>query len=222
MAITDWPIDDRLAKSHREGAGMLSDAELVAISAHRRQGQERRRRRRVGAGRASAASACSAANVGAMTAVAGLGTAIRAIAGGAGNGPRACARSRARFALPSGRRARLPRLKLRTARTRSSWPYFDAQNRVLAVNICSGARSPRPAFIRGGGEALAHNAAALIFAHNHPWYRRAQPLRQKRSAKATEEAGPGRLVDVKVLDHIVVGSGAEKSFAERGPFFRRC
>lgn len=63
-------------------------------------------------------------------------------------------------------------------------------------------------------QAMTHNSAALIFAHNHP-SGVAEPsqadeliTRRLRDSLA--------LVDVRVLDHIVVGDGACISFAERG------
>ena len=62
--------------------------------------------------------------------------------------------------------------------------------------------------------ALAANAAAVIFAHNHP-SGVAQPsqadellTRQLREALA--------LVDVRVLDHFVIAGNQALSFAERG------
>jgi DNA repair protein RadC len=63
-------------------------------------------------------------------------------------------------------------------------------------------------------QALAHNSAAVILAHNHP-SGIAEPshadeliTRRVRDSLA--------LVDVRVLDHIVVGAGTCISFAERG------
>lgn len=63
-------------------------------------------------------------------------------------------------------------------------------------------------------QAVAHNSAAVILAHNHP-SGVAEPsqadeliTRRVRDSLA--------LVDVRVLDHIVVGSGTCVSFAERG------
>ncbi len=62
--------------------------------------------------------------------------------------------------------------------------------------------------------ALSHNAAAVIFAHNHP-SGVAEPSQadyaitdRLKSALAT--------VDIRVLDHIVVGDGEVVSFAEMG------
>jgi len=62
--------------------------------------------------------------------------------------------------------------------------------------------------------ALHHNAAALILAHNHP-SGIAEPSKADRSlTQQLKEALA--LVDVRVLDHIVVGDGETVSFAERG------
>lgn len=61
---------------------------------------------------------------------------------------------------------------------------------------------------------LAHNAAAVIFAHNHP-SGVAEPSPADRSI--TERLCSAlSLVDVRVLDHVVVGDGEAVSFAERG------
>jgi len=62
--------------------------------------------------------------------------------------------------------------------------------------------------------ALHFNAAALIFAHNHP-SGVAEPSRSDEAlTQALKQALA--LVDVKVLDHFVIGSGTAMSFAERG------
>ena len=62
--------------------------------------------------------------------------------------------------------------------------------------------------------ALAANAAAVIFAHNHP----SGVAEPSRSDEALTQAMKQALalVDVKVLDHFVIGGGAAMSFAERG------
>lgn len=63
-------------------------------------------------------------------------------------------------------------------------------------------------------QALAANAAAIILAHNHP-SGVAEPSqadeRITRRVKAALE-----LVDIRLLDHIVVGDGASTSLASRG------
>ena len=62
--------------------------------------------------------------------------------------------------------------------------------------------------------ALTRNAAAVILAHNHP-SGVAEPSRSDEAlTQALRQALA--LVDVKVLDHFIVGQGATMSFAERG------
>ena len=62
-------------------------------------------------------------------------------------------------------------------------------------------------------EALKHNAAAVIFAHNHP-SGVAEPS-QADQAITRRLKDALALVDVRVLDHFVIGDGVV-SFAERG------
>ncbi len=62
--------------------------------------------------------------------------------------------------------------------------------------------------------ALRHNAAAVIFAHNHP-SGVAEPSHADELLTRALKAALG-LVDVQVLDHFVVAGAATTSFAERG------
>lgn len=63
-------------------------------------------------------------------------------------------------------------------------------------------------------EALTLNAAALIFAHNHPSgvadASQADELITRRLRDALA------LVDIRVLDHFIIGASGTLSFAERG------
>ena len=61
---------------------------------------------------------------------------------------------------------------------------------------------------------LVHNAAAVVFAHNHP-SGTAEPSRLDRTITA-RLAEALATVDVRVLDHLVIGDGETVSFAERG------
>ena len=63
-------------------------------------------------------------------------------------------------------------------------------------------------------QALEYNAAALIFAHNHP-SGVAEPSEADRQLTHRLQAALG-LVDIRVLDHIVVGDGEIVAFSERG------
>ena len=94
--------------------------------------------------------------------------------------------------------------------------FLDAQNRVVAVETLSeGTLTQTSVYPREVVKrALHHNAAATIFAHNHP-SGLAEPSRADEVlTQALRQALA--LVDVKVLDHFIVGASTAMSFAERG------
>ena len=62
--------------------------------------------------------------------------------------------------------------------------------------------------------ALMHNAAALVVAHGHPSGVAEPSVADRAITKRLAEALA--LVDVRLIDHFVVGDGASVSFAERG------
>ena len=61
--------------------------------------------------------------------------------------------------------------------------------------------------------ALHHNAAAIIFAHNHP-SGFAEPSNADKILTQTLKRAL-ELIDVKVLDHFIIGKNEIISFAER-------
>ena len=63
-------------------------------------------------------------------------------------------------------------------------------------------------------EALHHNAAAVIFYHNHPSGAAEPSLADEMLTRQLKDAL--NLVDVRVLDHFVVTATVMTSFAERG------
>lgn len=63
-------------------------------------------------------------------------------------------------------------------------------------------------------EALKRNAAAVIFAHNHPSGVAEPSHADKQITDRLRDALA--MVEVKTLDHIIVGDGEEVAFAERG------
>lgn len=63
-------------------------------------------------------------------------------------------------------------------------------------------------------QALHHNAAALIFAHNHPSGVAEPSDADRRLTRRLKEALA--LVDIRTLDHFVIGGDDAVSFAERG------
>lgn len=62
--------------------------------------------------------------------------------------------------------------------------------------------------------ALKHNAAAVVFAHNHP-SGQTEPSKQDRHI-TTRLQQALTLVDIRVLDHFIIGGRDIVSFAERG------
>jgi len=94
--------------------------------------------------------------------------------------------------------------------------FLDAQNRLLALEelfrgtLTQTSVYPREVVKR----ALWHNAAGVILSHNHP-SGVAEPSKADEYLTQTLKYALG-LVDVKVLDHIVVGRDQAVSFAERG------
>ncbi|GGE66836.1 hypothetical protein GCM10007278_13680 [Paenalcaligenes hominis] len=62
--------------------------------------------------------------------------------------------------------------------------------------------------------ALKRNAAAIIMTHNHP---SGDPTPSQADIELTKQLRDAlALVDVRVLDHIVVGMEGCESFAEKG------
>ncbi|MCV5991790.1 hypothetical protein OFO94_37580, partial [Escherichia coli] len=59
-----------------------------------------------------------------------------------------------------------------------------------------------------------HNAAALILAHNHPSGVAEPSQADRRITRRLIDALA--LVDIRILDHFVIGDGESVSFAERG------
>ena len=63
-------------------------------------------------------------------------------------------------------------------------------------------------------EALLINAAAVILAHNHPSGVAEPSQADERITKRLKSALD--LVDIRLLDHLIVGEGAATSLASRG------
>lgn len=94
---------------------------------------------------------------------------------------------------------------------------MDVQHRLLAdVELFRGTLTQTSVYPREVVKlALGHNAAAVIFAHNHP---SGVPEPSQADIHLTNALRQAlSLVDVRTIDHIVVGGNASPvSFAERG------
>ncbi|MGL6158996.1 RadC family protein [Microbulbifer sp.] len=94
--------------------------------------------------------------------------------------------------------------------------YLDSQHRVIAFEeLFEGTLNAASVYPREVVQAALHKgAAAVILAHNHPSGvsepSQADIWITERLSQALE------LMDIKVLDHMIVGEGAALSFAEQG------
>ena len=94
--------------------------------------------------------------------------------------------------------------------------FLDSQNRLLALEelfrgtLTQTSVYPREVVLR----ALHHQSAGVVLAHNHP-SGSVQPSRADEALTQTLKSALA-LVDVRVLDHIIVGRGQALSMAEQG------
>ena len=94
--------------------------------------------------------------------------------------------------------------------------FLDSQHRLIAADeLFQGTLAQTSVYPREIVKAaLAHNAAAVIFAHNHP-SGVAEPSRADELLTQSLKAALA-LIDVRTLDHFIVAGGQVVSFAERG------
>ena len=94
--------------------------------------------------------------------------------------------------------------------------FLDSQNRLLAAEeLFRGTLAQTSVYPREVVKAaLARNAAAMIFAHNHP-SGLAEPSRADELLTLSLKQALA-LIDVRTLDHFVVAGGRLTSLAERG------
>ncbi|WP_455210447.1 RadC family protein [Kaarinaea lacus] len=94
--------------------------------------------------------------------------------------------------------------------------FLDNRHRVISLDemfsgtINGASVHPREILKR----ALSHNSAAVILAHNHPSGVAEPSEADKQLTRKLSDALA--LIDVRVLDHFVIGDGEAVSFAERG------
>jgi len=94
--------------------------------------------------------------------------------------------------------------------------YLDTRHRMIAMQelfrgtIDGASVHPREV----AREALAHNAAAVVLAHNHPSGVAEPSQADELITRRLREALA--LIDVRILDHLIVTAGRCVSFAARG------
>ncbi|MGZ0018169.1 RadC family protein [Nitrosomonas sp. wSCUT-2] len=92
--------------------------------------------------------------------------------------------------------------------------FLDAKNHTIATEeLFSGTLTQTSVYPREIiKRALHHNAAAIIFAHNHPSGVAEPSHADKILTQSLKQALA--FIDVKVLDHFIIGNGTALSFAE--------
>jgi DNA repair protein RadC len=222
MAITDWPLGERPRERLLAlGPASLADAELLAILL------------RTGV-RGKSAVDVARELIGRFGSVAGLleaGSVNLKETPGLGSAKLAqlqAALELARRALREGLSSRdalaspqAVRDYLRLTLARRDHEVFlvlllDAQHRVVtSEELFRGTLTQTSVYPREVVKcALKHNAAAVIFAHNHP-SGVAEPSHADEILTRSLKAALA-LVDVQVLDHFIVAGTRTMSFAERG------
>ena len=222
MSIRDWPAAERpREKLLQHGSGSLSDAELLAIFL------------RTGVSGKSAVDLARhlLSEFGSLRAL--LEADLRAFCRQLGLGPAKFSQLQA--VLEMSRRHLAERLRRESALESPQAVrdylksllrhephevfgclFMDSKHRMLAFEVLfrgsidSASVYPRQVVKR----ALAHNAAAVIFCHNHPSGisdpSQADRTLTQRLTKALD------LIEVRVLDHFIVGDGQPLSMVERG------
>ena len=94
--------------------------------------------------------------------------------------------------------------------------FLDVQFRMLRLEeMFQGTLTQTSVFPREVvRRALVHNAAAVVLAHNHP-SGLAEPSNADQFLTQTLRAAL-QLIDVRVIDHVIIGQGQAVSMAERG------
>lgn len=222
MSITDWPAGERpREKLLQRGAASLSDAELLAIFL------------RTGVVGKSAVDLARDLldRFGSLTKLFATGEKDFCDIHGMGQAKFVqlqavveMARRALREEMQSGDALNSPRavreylqLLLRTRPQEVFVAIFlDAQHRVIASEeLFQGTLTQTSVYPREVVKrALHHNAAALIFAHNHP----SGVAEPSQSDRLLTDAlrNSLQLVDVRVLDHFIVAGAGCLSFAEKG------
>jgi DNA repair protein RadC len=94
--------------------------------------------------------------------------------------------------------------------------FLDSQNRVVEIeDLFEGTLNASAIYPREIIQsAVQHNAAALIFVHNHP---AGNPQPSDNDKQITQDlVFAGNIMQIKVLDHIIIGENKYFSFADAG------
>jgi DNA repair protein RadC len=222
MAITDWPVDERpRERLIKHGAQALSDAELLAVFL------------RVGVTGKSAVdlareminhfgslSRLFAASLDELSVINGLGPAKYALLQASFEMTRRALheelQTETSLSSPKAVKQYLQMLLGRKPYESFAVLFLDVKNRLISCDeLFRGTLTQTSVYPREIVKAaLAHNAASIILAHNHPSGATDPSNADKTLTQMLKQAMA--LVDVRVLDHFIVTANDVYSFAEHG------
>ena len=222
MAITDWPASERPREKLIElGAHALSDAELLAIFLRMgvpgKSAVDLARDLLIQFGSLNGIYAASAREIGTVH---GMGLSKYALLQAVYEMSRRALfeQIRERDILSSPQQVR-DYLVLKLANEPKEVflvLFLDAQNRLIVCEeMFSGTLTQTSVYPREiVKRVLYHNAASVLFAHNHPSGVAKQSHADETITQSLKKALD--LVDVKVLDHFIIAGNQTLSFAEIG------
>ena len=221
MAITDWPLDERpREKLLQRGADALSDAELLAIFLRTGiKGQTAVDMARTLLDEYGSLRGLLAADLNRFTQSKGLGQAKYVqLQATLEIGRRYLSETVQReFEINSSDSVKdYLQLQLRDKKQEVfSCLFLDQKHRLIKYQeVFTGTIDSASVYPREIVKlAMSHNAAAVIFAHNHPSGIAEPSQADERITKSLVDAL--NLIDVRVLDHFVIGDEVV-SFVERG------
>ena len=223
LSIKDWHEEDRpREKLLREGEHRLSDAELLAILLNTgARGRSCLDLARLILAKFGGFRGVARADAGALRAVGGIGPQKYCLL-------RACAEIGRRFAVEQRAEdgkpvsapedvARLLSLRMRDLK-REVFKVLalDSQNRVIRIiEIEEGTVNYASPILREVFQkALEHYASSIVCVHNHPSGNPAPSAEDKKFTQALVAAG--KVLQVAVLDHVIIGGSDFFSFADEG------
>ena len=222
MAISDWPAEQRpRERLVAQGAGSLSDAELLAVFL------------RVGVSGKSAVdlgrdmishfgslNRLFAAGLAEFSSINGLGPAkyaqLQAVMELARRAIAEEIKSGDALSSPQAVKQYLQLMLSNRAYESFAVLFVDVRNRLIAAEeLFRGTLTHTSVYPREVVKsALAHNAASIILAHNHPSGNVDPSAADRNLTQALKQALA--LVDIRVLDHFIVAGKQVYSFAEHG------
>lgn len=222
MAIIDWPAEQRpRERLITQGAGALSDAELLAVFL--RVGVSGKSAVDLGRdmiARFGSLNRLFAASLDEFSSINGLGPAkyaqLQAVMELARRAIAEEIKTGDALSSPQAVKQYLQMLLANRAYESFAVLFVDVRNRLIAAEeLFRGTLTHTSVYPREVVKsALAHNAASVILAHNHPSGSPEPSAADRTLTQALKQALA--LVDIRVLDHFVVAGRQVYSFAEHG------